>query len=313
MKIVKLILSFCVVILVALSLGVLFTYWRSINQVLPIAGETTEVVVSKGDGPRAVAQHLVDAGLIKSDRVFLVHVLVRGLRNNFYPGTYQLQRGETLGQIMTKLTSGKEEQFSVTIKEGFSIKDIAKEVAKKTHITEADFLAAAPVSDNEGYLFPDTYFLTPTTTAAQAVKIMRDNFDRRTKGFTPTYDQLILASIVEREAQKSEDRPVIAGVYQNRLDAGKALEADPTVQYAKGSWNPITLADYHSVNSPYNTYEHTGLPPTPISNPGLASIKAAMSPAEHNYFYFLTDGSGMTHYAKTFEEHTQNKQKFLYK
>jgi UPF0755 protein len=116
---------------------------------------------------------------------------------------------------------------------------------------------------------------------------------------------------VEREAKKEEDRPLIASVYLNRLKKGMKLEADPTIQYAKGNWQPITEAEYHSVDSPYNTYRYAGLPPGPIANPGLASILAVLQPAKTDFLYFFHTKSGETIYSMTNAEHEKKKQKYL--
>jgi UPF0755 protein len=273
--------------------------------------DTFELVIEKGDGPRKVAARLTEAGILDTDRVFLMYVLASGTRDKFYPGTYELKKDYSIRDIVKILTEGKDTDLLVTTLEGWRITDIAKEVAKKTKVTEAEFLAAAPVEEYEGYLFPDTYHFAPDATAAEIVKVMRDNFTRRTKDLNLTADDVILASIVEREARLDEDRPKVAGVYLNRLSIDMGLEADPTVQYAKGSWDPITLADYRSTISPYNTYLNRGLPPTAIASPGLASLKAVKSPAEHDYIFFFHTSTGETYYSKTLEEHNSNKRKYL--
>lgn len=196
------------------------------------------------------------------------------------------------------------------------------------------FLQERPVSASlEGYLFPDTYEL------AAANAVAEDLIERQLDAFAaraaPLYDEavssgatnldihsvLTLASVVEREAVVAEERPAIAGVYLNRLANGIKLDADPTVQYAmgyqaeSGQWwkTPVFLAEYSSVDSPYNTYLYPGLPPGPIASPGLASISAVLFPEEHDYLYFvaLPDGSGGHVFANTFEEHQGNVQRYL--
>jgi UPF0755 protein len=188
------------------------------------------------------------------------------------------------------------------------------------------FLRNKPAGANlEGYLFPDTYFFGRTTTVEDAVKQMLENFDRK---FSEELRQeaanlglgvhtvLTLASIVEREAQVPEERPIIAGVFLRRLRLGIPLEADPTVQYAVGS-DPESVAKYGywkkeltqadlEVDSPYNTYRRMGLPPGPIANPGLDSIVAVVRPAETNYLYFVAKPDGSHAFAETLEEHLRN-------
>ena len=139
-------------------------------------------------------------------------------------------------------------------------------------------------------------------TINEVIELMRDNFDRRVKDLAIDEDLVILASIVEREARSDSDRTAIAKVYLNRLEIGMNLEADATVQYAKGNWRVISIDDYQSVISKYNTYLNPGLPPGPISNPGLASLKAVLTPDEHEYFYYF-HAKGQTFFSQTFSEH----------
>ncbi len=196
------------------------------------------------------------------------------------------------------------------------------------------FLADRPAGASlEGYLFPDTYFIPATdTTAADLLQRQLTTFAERVlplyeaarqAGTTPytLHEVLTIASIVEREAVVPTERPAIAGVYLNRLANGIRLEADPTVQYAMGyqsaadQWwkTPVFLEEYSSVESPYNTYLNAGIPPGPIASPGLSSIEAVLTPAEHNYLFFvaLPDGSGAHVFAETFEEHSVNVRQYL--
>ncbi|MEM7537187.1 MAG: endolytic transglycosylase MltG [Chloroflexota bacterium] len=195
------------------------------------------------------------------------------------------------------------------------------------------FLQERPAGTSlEGYLFPDTYEIAlEKTTSNVLLEQQLENFARRVlplykeavvDGLTPysLYEVLTIASIVEREAVVPEERATIAGVYLNRLDVGKRLEADPTVQYAMGyqpapdQWwkTPVSLAEYSTVDSPYNTYLYPGMPPGPICNPGLASIQAVLAPEDHNYLFFVAtpDQSGAHVFAETFEEHAQNVQRY---
>ena len=208
---------------------------------------------------------------------------------------------------------------AVTIVEGKRREEIATTLAKAGICSYQDFLDAS--SAYEGSLFPDTYRFFPATPAQEVVEKLLDNFQAKAGPLNPSPDDLILASIVEREAQNDAERPLIAGVYANRLKAGMTLDADPTVQYAKDNadfansnqsksfafWKPITQEDYQTTVSPYNTYIHTGLPPKPIANPGLESIKAAQNPASHDYYYFLhKDGKLLL--SRTLAEHLKNQQ-----
>lgn len=189
--------------------------------------------------------------------------------------------------------------ISITIIEGMRREEIAARFARAGICSYTSFLAAS--QGLEGALFPDTYRFFPGTPAIEVAKKMVDNFSVKTKGLNLTQDQVTLASIIEREALKDEERALIAGVYTNRLSNSMKLQADPTVQYGKDSnlytasldkesfefWKSITQDDYRSVVSDYNTYLKEGLPPGPIANPGLKSLVAAVNPAEHNFLYFL--------------------------
>jgi UPF0755 protein len=139
---------------------------------------------------------------------------------------------------------------------------------------------------------------------------MTSTFESKTSELELTRDQVILASLIERETITDEERPIVAGILNNRLDIGMALQVDATIQYAKGSWDPILPQD-KALNSPYNTYKFPGLPPGPIANPGLTSLKAVANPEETDFFYYLHDSKGKIYYAKTLEEHNQNITKYL--
>ena len=220
---------------------------------------------------------------------------------------YYLRKNMSLDEIISPLAKNEIEEYKITIPEGWSVTQIADYLAEREIINRDDFIAAA--KDYEGYLFPDTYRIPVNITAKELVNKMLDNFNERTKDYKPTKDDVILASIVEREAKRDEDRAKIAGVYVNRINNDMYLGADPTIQYAKGNWNPITLTDL-KIDSPYNTYINKGLPPTPICNPGLKSIKAAVNPEKNNYLYFfnITDGSAI--FSTSDAEHESNKEKY---
>lgn len=299
------------ILVVSFGLGVGVMFWIALSQPATSTSETITVTIEEGEGPRLIATKLQQANLLVAERPFFVYVLLTGQRNQFYPGVYELRRNMNIKDIVATLTNPQSRETTVRVLEGWRITDIAKEVAKKTKVTEAEFLAAAPAGVYEGYLFPDTYSFDPEATATDIVAKMRANFERRTQGLTLTKEDVILASIVEREAQVDADRPMVAGVYLNRLKIGMALQADPTVQYGKGSWDPITVADYRNVVSPYNTYLNNGLPPTPISNPGLKSLQAVKNPTDHDYYFFIHTSDGSTYYARTGEEHNENKRKYL--
>jgi UPF0755 protein len=208
----------------------------------------------------------------------------------------------------------KRSDISVTIVEGKRREEIAAQLAAAGVTSYTSFLKAS--EGKEGQLFPDTYRFFPNTDAFEVVAALTVNHQTKAGDLGATADQLTLASIIEREAINDAERPIIAGVYQNRINRGMTLDADPTVQYGKDSnayvrfpeppsfsfWGTITRADYRGVISPYNTYLYPGLPPTPICNPGRKSIQAAITPTKHDYLFFA-HRNGELLLSKTLLEH----------
>lgn len=241
-----------------------------------------------------------------------------------------------------RTTDTKAPQTKITLIEGWDNLDIANYLEKNKITTKAEFLAAQknfdisdysilkdkPKSiDLEGFIFPDTYFIpqtAPSGTNISNIILSRtlDNFEAKitpeilagAKAHGLNLTELItLASIIERESRRDEtEKRTIAGIFYNRLKIGMALQSDATVNYITHKGNPTPSLEELAVDSPYNTYKYAGLPPGPISNPGLDSIKAAANPIDSNYFYFLhADGTGKAIYAETHDEHVANKQKYL--
>ena len=291
----------------------------------------TLVTIERGTTSYAVATELEQKGLLISRWPFLLYVRLTG--QTIKAGAYSLTQSLTPRQIVTQLAEGKTSEQSVTIPEGWRLEQIAALLSRMGIITREDFLEASrydPVrytlpagisrevgSSLEGLLFPDTYRFAYGVTSKEVVAEMLANFTKRTAALGLTEADLILASIVEREAKLDTDRAPVAGVYANRLKQNIKLQADPTVQYGKETlalaaaadpttllwWQPILIADYQAVKSPFNTYLITGLPPTPIANPGLKSLEAAKNPTDHDYFYFFHKIDGTTVFSKTAEEH----------
>ncbi len=272
---------------------------NSLGAVDPESSTKKDFIVVSGQSTTDIAQKLKQEGLIRDSFAFYVYMKILG--GKILPGTYELSPANSASLTGFALGSGKYKTERITIIEGWRASQIAEYlISEKKLKNVTDFLQQA--EKYEGYLFPDTYEVKVDVTSDELIEILRDTFKQKTKELNLTPETVILASIVEREAQTETDRPQIAGVYSNRIKIGMRLEADPTVQYAKGSWAVITVADYRSTISPYNTYLNDGLPPGPISNPGLASLKAAQSPSEHDYIFFF-HAKGETHYSKTLAEH----------
>lgn len=297
-------------------------------------------VVRSGETVSTVAQNLKRAGLIKDAALFGWLVRYWGADGDIQAGVYSLQPNMTMEEIMRQLQHGRMPTVKVTIPEGLRAEEIAALLEKVEVVSAGEFMAAVEAGRDdypflldrpagasmslEGFLFPDTYQFPKNTTPERVLDIMLENWDRRVppalreraadQGLT-LYEALILASIVEREAVVPEERPIIASVYLNRLRQGMYLQADPTVQYAKGYseatkrwWNPMKQEEALTVISPYNTFINPGLPPGPICNPGLAAIRAVLAPAASDYLFFFSKGDGSHAFATTYEEHLRNQE-----
>lgn len=301
--------TWLIVIIIILILVISCLVYGYYVIMIPISQNSTQNIaidISDGESTFEIADQLKDKNLIRSPWFFTSYVKYK--KALLLPGIYYLQQNMNFEKIIERISSGDVQEYKITIPEGWRITQIAQYLTDKKMVKYNDFVEIA--KDKEGYLFPDTYQISIDATANDIIKTMQDNFNTRTAGLGLTNDKLILASIVEREAKNDSERAKIAGVYQNRLDNNMKLEADPTVQYAKGDWDAPTVSDYTKVESPYNTYLYKGLPPGPISNPGLASINAVMNPEKHDYFYFF-HSNGDTIFSKTKEEHDANKAKYL--
>lgn len=299
MKKIYIILGICAIVLAVLTIFVYLGFLRP-------AGKNTSISIKQGEGTREIAATLKQEGLISYPLFFSVYVYQR----HWYlqPGVYKIESKMTPLQIAVMLHDGKVIEYLVTIPEGWRVTQIDEYLAERGIIEKGELTKIA--SADEGYLFPDTYRFALDVTPQEIRKLLLENFNQKTADLKISRETIILASIVEREAKFDEDRPKIAGIYLNRLDKGMKLEADPTIQYAKGSWEPITVASYKNVNSLYNTYLHDGMPPGPICNPGLKSIEAVLYPQKDGFLYFFHKTDGHAVYSATQEEHEANLQKY---
>ena len=290
-------------VLLALAVGILIVFLYTLNH--QGRGEVKEFIVRGGQTTREIAHNLEKDNLISSALVFEIYAKLNG--KLIQVGVYKFSPEQSLKEIFNTLAQGKASEYLVTIPEGWRLTQIDEYLSSKQIIKAGDLIKIA--SADEGYLFPDTYRFLPHSDAQEVRQAMLDNFKKKTTGLAVTREVVILASIVEREAKFDEDRAKIAGVYFNRLTSQMKLEADPTVQYAKGSWEPIKTADYRNIASSYNTYLHFGLPPGPICNPGLKSIEAVLAPEKNGWLYFFHLEDGQTIYSATIEEHQDNLKK----
>lgn len=316
----RFVIFFCIIVFFAW--GGWFWWQYSISPVDPKDTAPITLTVVSGEGAKAIAADLEAKNLIHSKTGFYLLVKLLSIEKDLQAGDFRLNKSMDARTIALTMTHGILDVWVTTL-EGWRDTEIATQLAHDLDIPEEQFLQYA----KEGYMFPDTYLIPRDATAAGVVTIFTDNFNKKVtpqmhedaKKTGLTFAQTItLASIVEREGQTDSDRPVIAGILLNRLKQNMALQVDATLQYALGYqpfekswWKKVLSEDDKKVNSPYNTYANPGLPPGPIANPGLASIKAAIYPTATDYLYYLHDKTGAVHYAKTIEEHTANIQKYL--
>ncbi|MDP3940980.1 MAG: endolytic transglycosylase MltG [bacterium] len=276
-------------------------------------------VIEKGSGLRAITNNLKKQGLIKDPVIFFLLVKQLGLDTKIQAGDFRLSPSMSASEIAHALTKGSLDIW-VTIPEGKRADEIADILKEKIPSYAEDW--RTQLNQNEGYLFPDTYLIPKDAGGGYIVTLLTSTFHQKyaqvgNPRSLPQETVVTIASLIEREARHDEDRPLVSSVIHNRLDIGMKLDIDATVQYALGyqpsqkSWwkRHLTGTDLATI-SPYNTYKNAGLPPTPISNPGLESLQAAANPADTPYFYYFTDGQGINHYAKTLVEQEANIKKY---
>ncbi|MFQ5947949.1 MAG: endolytic transglycosylase MltG [Acidimicrobiia bacterium] len=300
-----------------------------------VPGRVVEVRIPRGSSAEAIADLLVEQGVISSVREFENAVRAGGVTDELKAGVYEMTTGTDLDEVIDALVAGPTEAtvFRVTVIEGLTIEQMLGSLAEQTEFTvdelaaplldgtvASDLLLDPPeeLTDWEGVLFPDTYEIAFDARPAEVVRLLASTAVARVNsvdwseleelGMTP-YDGVIVASLIEEEAAIDEDRPLIASVIYNRLAAGMRLEIDATVLYALGEHRPALTLDDLEVDSPYNTYRHDGLPPTPIAGVRLASLQAAAHPAETDYLYYvLVDASGEHGFTADPEEFAAMKQ-----
>ncbi len=279
-----------------------------------------DVVIARGASVSAVAQELADAHIVAYPMALRIVLRIGGDENKIQAGTYRFSAAENLFTVIGRLLTGAYgiPPVRITFFEGTTVREMATRVAAAfPEISAADFITAG--HPYEGYLFPDTYLFSPSADAASIVAAMRANFNAKIQPLSADIqasghslsDIVIMASLVEKEARSKDAKRMVAGILWNRLRRGMPLQVDSVFGYIYGrSTYAPSLADLR-VNSPYNTYLHKGLPPGPIDNPGLNSLKAAINPAKTNYLYYLTGTDGRMHYAMTYAEHQANRRKYL--
>ena len=292
--------------------------------------DSVKVTIPKGASLKQVSLNLKNQNVIRDNNSFLLAVKVLGYEKDIPAGKFRLIKASTNFQIIDQLVNGVQISKRVTIREGWTIAMVARELEKILEIDSDYFVQASnnktflkklDISGKsfEGYLFPNTYQFTgnelPFDIINRMVGEYKNNFsddmhEQMKKIKMTEVEVLTLASIIEGEAIYDRERPIISGVYHNRLNTGMRLQADPTIQYIINDSPRRLLNRDLKIDSPYNTYLYNGLPPGPINNPGLESIKAALYPESNDYFYFVARGDGYHTFSKTKEQHNKAKRDF---
>ncbi len=295
--------------------------------------------VEYGESIYSIGERLKSQKLIKSSLFFRLLTKLEGVDKKIKAGYYKIKKQSTVVDIINTLISGKQEEVKITFPEGWTIKKIAKHLENKGITSASDFIKATyskkilkkfniPGKSLEGFLFPDTYYFPKGYPAHLIAEAMVENFFEKLEKIEPgykklsakkLYDKIILASIVEREYRLKEEAPLIASVFYNRLSRNIGLESCATLEYIiteiENRPHPkyITLKD-KEIDSPYNTYKWAGLPPGPISNPGVVAIDAVFHPAKTDYWYFVLEDkkTGKHYFSKSLEEHNKAKYKYIY-
>jgi len=310
-----------------------FIWWSAVTKAPSASSEVVRVVIKKGRTASQIANDLYEKGLIRSPLAFKFYVQLSGKSRSIGAGEFGIPRNIDMYEVLDKL-SGSPLEVWVTIPEGLRKEEVVEKFIKGLEIPtdrQEQFRKKFMNTIVEGYAFPDTYLFSRDVDGEFVARKMMEVFDQKVgkvendKGRHNLSSQevVILASIIERETRREDERPVVAGILLNRLKIGMALQVDATVQYAVASircgarpslcqewWPKLTLEDL-KVDSPFNTYKFPGLPPAAIANPGLQSIRAVLDPAETDYLYYLHDPDGVIHYARTISEHYNNVARYL--
>lgn len=299
-------------------------------------GEPVQVEIPAGAGTAAIAGILADAGVIENAALFRLRARLDEIDAKLRPGLYEFETGMSYEAVIDKLLTGVPVPFvTVTIPEGYTVKQIVERLAEEADIPAEEFAAAAadarsfaadhpylaevPSNTLEGYLFPKTYRIVEGSSARDVAELMLDQFDAEVEGVSlkvpedsglSFHEFVTIASMVEREAQLDKERPLVSSVIYNRLDQGMKLEICATIEYILPGSRPRLLNEHLKIDSPYNTYIYAGLPPGPIASPGLASLQAAAAPAKTDYiFYVLTGEDGSHTFTKSYSEFLRAKEK----
>ena len=310
--------------------------WRSIETRLDTQSESASVTIYQGDSAAVIARRLLTSEALDSQTRFELLASLLGWEGRLEPGSYSFEPGLTTYEILRRIHFGVTSPLRVVIPEGLRVEQIMERLHQANVIDRAEFAVVLQTAATdtlagqrpsgaslEGYLFPSAYSFPLGTTAEEALQLMLQRFDqslspqlleRISASGRTLHEILAIASIIEREVIEDSERVLVSAVIWNRLAAAMPLQMDSTVQYAVGDeldwWKRELTREDLAVESPYNTYVVSGLPPTPIASPGLSSIEAAVNPASVPYIYFVARGDGTHAFAVTYEEHQANVERY---
>lgn len=310
-----------------------FTWWKTQTAAPGNIELKKSVVITKGSSGEAIGEKLFEAGVIKSELAFKLYLRLENLSGKLPVGEFEIPQNLSLKEVIAVIQKGPQ-QVWVTIPEGIRREQIPSRFVSGLSLTGSaadafidSFLTLS--ADEEGYLYPETYLVPKDTTPEKALTLLKNEFK---KNFALLIKQtpiemtdaeiVTLASLIERETLKGDERPMVAGILYNRLKVGMPLQVDATVQYTLANircrdikkcsdWWPTVLRGDYTIASSFNTYKINGLPPHAIANPGKTALEAAAKPATNDYIFYLHDRNGVIHYAKTLDEHNQNITKYI--
>jgi len=332
-------LKVIIILIVVFFIFIIISYNRGINS--PASSERKEIffTIEKGEGVNQISQNLFDVGLIKSKNYFEYYVWLNNVENRLQAGSYLLNTRQSIVELVKSLVEGRavSDEREIKIIEGWTTKNIEEYLKENSIKASEGFLESvqdknfvSKISSEypeldirllEGYLFPDTYRIYNNSTGEDIVVKMVSNLDKK---LTPemrediknqkksVFEIITMASILEKEVRSYEDMQIVSGIFWDRIKNGQGLESCATLAYILGVNKPVYSLEDTQIDSPYNTYKYRGLPPGPVSNPGINAIKAAIYPKYTDYNYFLSrPDTGETVFSATYDEHIRNKNKYL--
>lgn len=318
---------------ILLALIVWGGWWWVMKRPIPMQTNTVDYIVKSGMGPRQIARNMAQAGIAVDEDSFALLARYTEADKQLQAGAYQAQQGDSMWSLLQRMVKGNMLQTKITFVEGWTFHQVMQKITEHPHIEQTlDQQSVHEIIEKlnldkthpEGLFHPDTYIFTPGTTDLQLLKrayqaqlnLINQLWPKRAENLPlkDPYEALILASIVEKETGRAEDRKRIAGVFINRLNKGMLLQTDPTVIYGMGEkyQGRIRKIDL-TTDNPWNTYTRPGLPPTPIALPSKASIDAVLHPETHSYYYFVARGDGSSEFSKSLNEHNRAVAKYILK